>query len=90
MTADLKSLRPRRCVFCRMPTRDRFLRLPMGPICRDQSCDFLLASAVAVVMAPIVGISGTQFSAPLLFLVAPSLAIAAERVRSFLSVYGET
>ncbi len=52
----------RRCIFCRMPTPERFLRLPMCPICRDQSYDFLLASAVAVIMAPIVGISGSQFS----------------------------
>jgi hypothetical protein len=33
-----------RCVFCRMHTADRFLRLPMCPICRDQSYDVLLVS----------------------------------------------
>jgi len=50
-----------RCVFCRMPTADRFLRLPMCPICRDQSYDFLLVSGVQVLMVPIIGISGRQF-----------------------------
>jgi hypothetical protein len=45
-----------------MPTAERFLRLPMCPICRDQSYDFLLASGVQVLMAPVVGISGTQFT----------------------------
>jgi hypothetical protein len=52
---------PARCVFCRMPTPDRFLHVPMCPICRDQSYDFLLVSGVQVLMAPIVGISGLQF-----------------------------
>jgi hypothetical protein len=34
----------------------------MCPICRDQSYDFLLASGVQVLMAPFVGISGSQFT----------------------------
>ena len=54
--------RTRRCVFCRMPTADRFLRLPMCPICRDQSYDFVMATGVQVVMAPIVGITLRQFA----------------------------
>ena len=51
-----------RCIFCRMPTADRFLRVPMCPICRDQSYDFLLVSGVQVLMAPIVGLSRGQFA----------------------------
>lgn len=61
MSGRGKLLEATRCVFCRMPTPDRFLRLPMCPICRDQSYDFLLVSGVQVLMVPIVGLSGGQF-----------------------------
>ena len=53
--------KPSRCVFCHMPTPDRFLGLFMCPICRDQSYDFLLVSGVQLLMAPIIGISLRQF-----------------------------
>ena len=63
MTDRDETSKPSRCVFCRMSTADRFLRLPMCAICRDQSYDFLLVSGVQVLMVPIVGITGRQFTA---------------------------
>ena len=39
-------VRPGRCLFCRMPDPHRFLGLPVCAICRDQTYDFLWASAV--------------------------------------------
>ncbi len=46
-----------RFVFCRMTTPHRFVGLAMCAICRDQSYDFLWASAVqaAVALAGVLG-----------------------------------
>jgi hypothetical protein len=51
----------RRCVFCRMPTTIRFLRLPMCGICRDQAYDFLWASGVQASLVAFGLISGLTF-----------------------------
>ena len=51
----------RRCVFCRMPTELRFLRLPMCSICRDQTYDFIWASGVNAAVAWPAGLSGRYF-----------------------------
>jgi len=50
-----------RCLFCRMPTPHRWLGAPLCAICRDQSYDFLWASAVQAVIALIGGMSGWTF-----------------------------
>ena len=55
------SLSTSKCVFCRMPTDLRFLKLPMCPICRDQSYDFLWASAVQGIVAVLGGLSAYYF-----------------------------
>jgi hypothetical protein len=53
----------RRCVFCRMPTPIRFLRVPMCGICRDQAYDFLWASGVQAALVAFGLISGLTFLA---------------------------
>ena len=40
-----------RCVFCRMSTTLRFLRLNVCEICRDQVYDFLWVSAVQALVS---------------------------------------
>ena len=46
-----------RCVFCRMPTAYRYLKLRVCAICRDQLHDFMWASAVqgTLVLAGVLG-----------------------------------
>ncbi len=51
----------RRCVFCRMRCSSRFLRLPLCPICRDQSYDFLWASGVQGILVAAGLLSGLTF-----------------------------
>lgn len=51
----------RRCLFCRMPSIIRFLRLPMCEICRDQAYDFLWASGVQAFLVAVGLISGITF-----------------------------
>jgi hypothetical protein len=51
------------CLFCRMPTLLRFLGLPMCPICRDQSWDFLWASGVQGLLVAVGVIGGLTFLA---------------------------
>ncbi len=51
----------RRCPFCRMPSQIRFLHVPMCGICRDQSYDFLWASAVQASLVALGLISGLTF-----------------------------
>ncbi len=60
-----------RCVFCRMTVTQRFLRLPMCSICRDQSYDFLWASSVQVVITAAggMGIRAFTVNEVLLFIV---------------------
>jgi hypothetical protein len=58
-----------------MPTPERFLRVPMCPICRDQSYDFLLVSAVQVLMAPIVGVTKGQFTVQELLMFAALIVV---------------
>ncbi len=50
-----------RCLFCRMHTPHRWLRAPMCAICRDQSYDFLWASAVQSVIVLVGGMSAWTF-----------------------------
>ena len=50
-----------RCVFCRMETAHRWLAMPMCAICRDQSYDFLWASAIQALIAAAGGMSGRTF-----------------------------
>ena len=49
------------CLFCRMSTTIRFLRLPMCSICRDQFYDFLWASGVQAVVASAFRLGGLFF-----------------------------
>jgi hypothetical protein len=49
------------CPFCRMKTRRRLLRLPLCPICLEQSNDFLWVSAVQVVLLASGAINGLFF-----------------------------
>jgi hypothetical protein len=58
---ETSPLRISRCVFCRMPTPERFLRLPMCAICRDQFYDFLWASGVNAGVGLPAGLSGRWF-----------------------------
>ena len=51
----------RRCLFCRMPTTTRFLRLPTCAICRDQLYDFLWASGVNLGVGIPAGLSSRTF-----------------------------
>lgn len=53
----------RHCVFCRMPTPIRFLRIPMCGICRDQAYDFLWASGVQASLVAFGLMSGLTFVA---------------------------
>lgn len=50
MSESIASPSSKRCPFCRMPTRERFLHLPVCPICRDQLYDFLWASGVQMLV----------------------------------------
>ena len=68
MSDEHGAIRPTRCTFCRMRTDERFLRIPLCPVCRDQTYDFMLASGVQILMAPVVGMSGGQFTAQELLL----------------------
>lgn len=52
---------PARCVFCRMATLHRFLRLAMCPICRDQSYDFLWVSGVQTLLYALGAMGGAFF-----------------------------
>ena len=61
MSQDHPAPAIRRCVFCRMPTPIRFLRLPMCGICRDQAYDFLWASGVQASLVVFGLISGVTF-----------------------------
>lgn len=61
MSEDEPSPAIRRCLFCRMPTQIRFLRLPMCGICRDQAYDFLWASGVQASLVVFGLISGLTF-----------------------------
>jgi hypothetical protein len=50
-----------RCVFCRMPSTSRYLKLPLCEICRDQLYDFVWASGVQGAIAIVGGLSGFFF-----------------------------
>ena len=49
------------CPFCRMKTTRRLLRVPLCPICLEQSNDFLWVSAVQVLLLATGAISGVFF-----------------------------
>ncbi len=52
---------PWRCLFCRMHTGVRLLRIPLCHICRDQLQDFVWASAIQGSLAAVGLLSGVQF-----------------------------
>jgi hypothetical protein len=54
---------PSRCLFCRMPNADRFLGVPVCPICRDQLYDFVWASGVQGIVVVVGGLSSAWFLA---------------------------
>ena len=60
-----------RCLFCRMSTTLRFMRLNVCEICRDQVYDFLWVSAVQAFVTVAFGLGGMVFLVQeiLLFLV---------------------
>jgi hypothetical protein len=49
------------CPFCRMSTRRRLLRVPLCPICLEQSNDFLWVSLVQVGLLTAGAIDGLFF-----------------------------
>lgn len=60
-----------RCLFCRMNTTLRFLRLHVCEICRDQLYDFLWVSGVQALVTLVFNLGGMVFLVQeiLLFLV---------------------
>jgi hypothetical protein len=52
---------PWRCLFCRMRTGVRLLRIPVCGICHDQIQDFVWVSVVLLALVPTGFISGAQF-----------------------------
>jgi hypothetical protein len=50
-----------KCVFCRMPSTIRYLKLPLCEICRDQVYDFVWASGVQGLIALVGGLTGFYF-----------------------------
>ena len=50
-----------KCPFCRMKTRRRLLRVPLCPICLEQSNDFVWVSAVQVLLLATGAINGLFF-----------------------------
>jgi hypothetical protein len=50
-----------KCPFCRMSTKRRLLRVPLCPICLEQSNDFLWVSAVQVALLSAGAIGGLFF-----------------------------
>ena len=50
-----------KCPFCRMNTRRRLFRVPLCPICLEQSNDFVWVSAVQVILLSIGAIDGLFF-----------------------------
>ena len=50
-----------RCLFCRMATELRFVRLPVCPICRDPLYDFGWASGVQAIVTLAFGLGGVFF-----------------------------
>jgi hypothetical protein len=53
--------KPWTCPFCRMSTRRRLLRVPLCPICLEQSNDFLWVSLVQVGLLAAGAIDGLFF-----------------------------
>lgn len=49
------------CVFCRMPTEIRYLKLDLCEICRDQIYDFMWVSLVQGLVAIIFSLGGLFF-----------------------------
>jgi hypothetical protein len=49
------------CPFCRMSTQRRLFRVPLCPICLEQSNDFLWVSAVQVLLLVAGAIDGLFF-----------------------------
>ena len=49
------------CLFCRMSTSFRLLRVPLCHICRDQVYDFAWVTLVQLAVFLAGGISGTMF-----------------------------
>lgn len=53
---------PWRCLFCRMHTGVRLLRIPLCGICRDQVQDFVWVSGTQGALAAVGVIGGFQFA----------------------------
>ena len=52
---------PWSCLFCRMRTGVRLVRIPLCQICHDQVQDFFWVSLVLIALLPTGFISGLQF-----------------------------
>jgi hypothetical protein len=52
---------PWRCLFCRMHTGVRLIRVPLCSICRDQLQDFVWASGIQGALVAVGLIGGLQF-----------------------------
>ncbi len=78
-----------KCIFCRMATDVRVSRVPLCPICLEQSNDFIWVSLVQLLLLSVGAISGFFFviEEVLLFFV---LVVVKHRVPSLLERFRET
>ena len=78
-----------RCVFCRMKTDARALRMPLCGICLEQSNDFIWVSLVQVLLLAVGAIDGLFFviEEVLLFFV---LVVVKHRVPSILGRFTQS
>ncbi len=60
--------KPAKCPFCRMQAKRRVFRVPLCPICLEQSNDFIWVSAVQLVFLAVGAINGWFFVAEELLL----------------------
>lgn len=61
MADDPIETQPWRCLFCRMHTGVRLIRVPLCSICRDQLQDFVWASGIQGALVAVGLIGGLQF-----------------------------
>lgn len=61
MADDAIKTQPWRCLFCRMHTGVRLVRIPVCSICRDQLQDFVWASGIQGALVAVGLIGGVQF-----------------------------
>ncbi len=79
---------PWKCIFCRMQTEVRAFRVPLCPICFEQSNDFIWVSLVQLLLLGAGAISGLFFVIEeiLLFVV---LIVIKHRIPSILGRFTE-